>query len=60
MDVRRARPRGGLLIGDFLLATQEKVTRSRGRRAEKDRDVDIQSGDYVKTDSGFCTARSPE
>jgi hypothetical protein len=35
MDVRRARPRGGLLFGDFLLATQEKVTRAPGRRAEK-------------------------
>jgi len=31
--------RGGLLFGDFLLATQEKVTRAPGRRAEKDRDV---------------------
>ncbi len=27
-DARRARRRGGLLFGHFLLATQEKVTRS--------------------------------
>src|SRR5574337_1417017 len=43
MDARRARPRGGLLFGDFLLATQEKVTRAPGRRAEKDRDVEFQT-----------------
>jgi hypothetical protein len=35
MDVRRARPRGGLLFGDFLLATQEKVTRAVGRRGKR-------------------------
>src|SRR5574337_1287531 len=43
MDARRARPRGGLLFGDFLLATQEKVTRAPGRRAEKDSDVEFQT-----------------
>src|SRR6185312_10781531 len=41
MDVRRARPRGGLLFGDFLLAMQEKVTRPPGRRTERDRDVGV-------------------
>ena len=40
MDVRRARPRGGLSLGDFSLAKQREVTRAHGRRAEKDRDVD--------------------
>jgi len=35
MDVRRTCSRGGLLFGDFLLATQEKVTRPPGRRTEK-------------------------
>jgi hypothetical protein len=30
MDVRRTCSRGGLLFGDFLLATQEKVTRPPG------------------------------
>src|SRR6185437_6103643 len=39
MDGRKAWRRGGFLFGDFLLATQEKVTRAPGRRAEKDRDV---------------------
>ena len=38
-DVLRTCSRGGLLFGDFLLATQEKVTRARGTRAEKDMDV---------------------
>ena len=38
-DVRRTCSRGGLLFGDFLLATQEKVTRPPGRRKENDRDV---------------------
>jgi hypothetical protein len=35
MDVRRAHPRGGLLFGDFLLATQEKVTRAPGGARKK-------------------------
>src|SRR5690348_15674886 len=39
MDGRKAQHRGGLLFGDFLLATQEKVTRAPGRRAEKGRDA---------------------
>jgi hypothetical protein len=34
MDARRARTRGGLLFGYFLLATQEKVTRV-ARRADR-------------------------
>ena len=41
MDGRKAQHRGGLLFGDFLLATQEKVTRARGRRAERDTDVGL-------------------
>ena len=36
MDGRKTQRRGGLLFGDFLLATQEKVTRAPGKRAEKD------------------------
>ncbi|MDE2224472.1 MAG: hypothetical protein KGJ46_04265, partial [Xanthomonadaceae bacterium] len=39
MDGRKTQHRGGLLFGDFLLATQEKVTRVRGTRTEKDMDV---------------------
>src|SRR6185437_10810620 len=39
MDGRKTQRRGGLLFGDFLLATQEKVTRAPGRRAGKDKDV---------------------
>jgi hypothetical protein len=42
MDGRKAQHRGGLLFGGFLLATQGKVTRPPGRRAEKDRDVGSQ------------------
>ena len=42
-DVRRTCSRGGLLFGDFLLATQEKVTRAPGRGAEKDMDVATRS-----------------
>ena len=40
-DARRACSRGGLLFGNFLLATQEKVTRAPRRRAEKDMDVEV-------------------
>ena len=39
MDGRKTQHRGGLLFGNFLLATQEKVTRVRGTRTEKDMDV---------------------
>lgn len=39
MEGRKTQHRGGLLFGDFLLAKQEKVTRARGTRTEKDMDV---------------------
>ena len=39
MGGRKTQRRGGLLFGDFLLATQEKVTRARGTRTEKDGDL---------------------
>ena len=38
-DVRRTCLRGGLLFGDFLLATQENVTRPPSGRTENDRNV---------------------
>ena len=47
-DGRKTQHRGGLLFGNFLLATQEKVTRPPGRRTEKDRDVELEtSREYV-------------
>jgi hypothetical protein len=39
MDGRKTQHRGGLSLGDFSLAKQREVTRARGMRAEKDRDV---------------------
>ena len=44
MDVLRTCSRGGLLYGDFLLTTQEKVTRAPGMGTEKNRDATASEG----------------